>query len=136
MEAIEFLKIESLSGKNMVTQSKVCILANQNRDACNWNNPISVQTLKSENIHGLGFEAREQIIKFKVEFNNMLLTGEEQLLKKIKTLNQENESLSLQIVNILVNEIELKKEINQLSALISRKDGEISLLKKSLNKRD
>lgn len=135
-EAIELLKMKSFPGKNMVTQRRVCILANQSKDAADWANPISEQTLKSKKTYGLGYDARIQIIQFRTDLKNMVLTVEEQLLDKIKVLSQENESLSVQIVTILVNELELKKEINQLTALISRKNDEISSLNKTLNKRD
>ncbi len=135
-EAIEQLKMESTPDNNLVIQENVCNLANQSKDVNTWSALISVQTIKSKNPEGFGYEARNEIINFKKDLNKMVQSAEKQLLEKIKLLNQKNDLLFMQVAKLLDNEIELKKEIGQLELLIDRKNEEIILLRKTLSKRD
>ena len=71
-EAIEQLKMESTPDNNLVIQENVCNLANQSKDVNTWSALISVQTIKSKNPEGFGYEARNEIINFKKDLNKMV----------------------------------------------------------------
>lgn len=133
-DAVESLKLESHPGNNLLTQENVCMLANESKDFATWSTPLSIQTLKNNDKNGLGYQARNTIIKFKDELEELKESSEDQLLEKLKNSVQKNDSLIMQIVKLLDNEMELKKEIDQLQLLLERKNDEIKLLMKKKDK--
>tara|TARA_R110002033_G_scaffold100404_4_gene148833 strand:+ start:19131 stop:19589 length:459 start_codon:yes stop_codon:yes gene_type:complete len=134
-DAVNTLKKMPTFKKNLLTQSAVCNLANQSEEAKQWVKPISVQTLKSDNPKGLGYEARNQIIDFKKEYTLLKQSSNKQLVEKLEDKDEDNDKLLTQIVQLLDNEIKLKKEIHQLEVLLKRKDDEIISLRRRLEER-